>query len=158
MKKKYDLALAMGYACSCAQALRAAGLEFASFPFDWAGPVGPKSLPGFVETICNDFENWFEKEDLMLTQQDDLKNWETSEVDVYLNRRTGYIFLHDFAKGSDFDKVYDEVAEKYRRRIARLYELLRSAKRVLLVRIDSPIQGFVTTAESCVDARARLMA
>ena len=158
VKKKYDLALAMGYACSCAQALRAAGLEFASFPFDWAAPLGPNTLAGLVETICNDFTNWFEKEDLVLSPQDELANWETSEADAYHNRRTGYFFPHDFAKGADFGKAYDRVAEKYRRRIARLYELLKSAKRVLLVRIDSPVQGFVTTAESCVDARARLMA
>ena len=158
MKRKYDLALAMGYACSCAQALRAAGLEFASFPFDWAAPLGPNTLVGLVETICNDFANWFEKEDLILSPQDELANWETSEADAYHNRRTGYFFPHDFARGSDFDKVYGKVAEKYRRRIARLYELLKSAKCVLLVRIDSPVQGFVTTAESCVDARARLMA
>ena len=158
MKRKYDLAFAMGRACSCSQALRAAGLQFASFPFDWAEPLGPNSLAELVETICSDFANWFEKEDLILSSQDELANWETSEADAYHNRRTGYFFPHDFARGSDFDKVYDKVAEKYRRRIARLYELLKSAKRVLLVRIDSPVQGFVTTAESCVDARARLMA
>ena len=158
MKRKYDLAFAMGRACSCSQALRAAGLQFASFPFDWAEPLGPNSLAELVETICNDFANWFEKEDLVAPSQDEQETWDSSGADVYHNRRTGFLFPHDFVRGSDFDKAYDEVAERYRRRIARLYGLVRSAKRVLLVRMDTPALGLVTSADACVDARARLMA
>ena len=158
MKRKYDLAFAMGRACSCSQALRAAGLQFASFPFDWAEPLGPDSLEVLVETLCSDFANWFEKEDLVCPSKDEQANWDTSEADAYHNRRTGFLFPHDFARGSEFDKAYDRVAEKYRRRIARLYELIRSAKRVLLVRMDTPALKLVTSADVCAEARARLMA
>lgn len=158
MKRKYDLAFAMGRACSCSQALRAAGLQFASFPFDWAEPLGPDSLEVLVETIYSDFANWFEKEDLVCPSKDEQATWDSSEADAYHNQRTGFLFPHDFARGSELDRDYDEVAKKYRRRIARLYELIKSAKRVLLVRMDTPALKFVTSANVCVDARARLMA
>ena len=159
MKKMYDLAFAMGRACSCSQALRAAGLQFVSFPLDWAGPPPvPNGLAELVEMICNDFANWFEKDDLVAPSQGEQTTWDSSGADVYHNRRTGFLFPHDFVRGADFDKAYDEAAERYRRRIARLYGLLRSAKRVLLVRIDTPVLELVTSADACVDARARLMA
>jgi len=157
MKTRYDLAVPMGYACSCSQAVRAAGLQFASFPFDWAAPYGKNTLQKLVETLCDDFSAWFEKEDFDGMSQDDVGVWDTSEADAYINRRTGYFFPHDFPKGSDFDKAYEKVALKYRRRIARLYDLLQSAKRVLLVRMDSPAMSLVTTSEECKEARARLM-
>lgn len=158
MRQKYDLVLGMGYACSCAQAVRAAGLQFASFPFDWAASINSPKMSYHIDTICNDFANWFEKKDLVLLSQRDVAMWETSEADVYRNVRTDYFFPHDFAKGADFDKAYEEVASKYRRRIARLYELLRSSKRVLLVRLDSPGTKLETTADDCREAQVRLRA
>lgn len=158
MKTKYDLVLGMGYACSCAQAVRAAGLQFASFPFDWAASLSSPSMSYHIDTICNDFANWFEKKDLVLLSQGDVAKWETSDADVYHNTRTDYFFPHAFAKGSDFDKAYEEVARTYRRRIDRLYALLRSAKRVLLVRMDSPALQYATTADECREAQSRLMA
>ena len=35
--KEYDLAFSLGSSCGVSQALRAAGLQFASYPLDWLG-------------------------------------------------------------------------------------------------------------------------
>ena len=37
LKNKYDFAFSLGGTCTAAESLRRASMQFASFPFDWAG-------------------------------------------------------------------------------------------------------------------------
>ena len=80
--KSYDLAFGCGFSCGVTSALREAGLQFASFPFDWT------ATPSFIKaakTIAEGFDHWLEKEDLELV---DVKHSGINKR-IYANRRTG---------------------------------------------------------------------
>lgn len=152
MKTTYDLVFGVGNACSCSQAIRAAGLQFASFPFDWNVCLLEDDLPVRAELLCSDFAHWLDKDDLKFISQ----NAERAEVDIYENLRTRFLFLHDFEWGVPLDASYGPVKEKYRRRIQRLMTMIRAARRVLVVRLDRPDQATPTPVEACVRLRQRL--
>lgn len=138
--KEYDFAFSCGYSCAVTEALRAADLQFASFPFDWT------ASPGFrrcAKMIADDFEGWMEKDDLELV---DIRRRGINKH-VYLNRRTKFGFVHDFSSFKTFDESFSKVAQKYARRIERLDAQLRQAKRVLAVCAEWPILPRITDAE-----------
>ena len=153
--KKYDLAFGLGPACSCSQALRRAGLQHLSFPFDWIGPT--YGQPGWdddvrrrTDLICSEFENWLRPEDFTFHGP------HTNGMDNYFNDRLGLIFLHDFPSGRNFDDVFPGIAEKYARRCARLLDLIRQSRNVLIVRIDRPDLDYRTSLDDCRYARRML--
>lgn len=152
MRSHYDFIFSIGSACSCTEALRAAGLQFASFPFDWitvrdrSGDVRHKA-----DAICCEFRDWFEREDFSYAGT---KPWHLR--DFYRNGKTGIVFNHDFPKGVPFSDSYPIARAKYDRRIRRLYRCIESSESVLLVRIDRPDQEFPATVEDCTYARTRL--
>ena len=153
--KKYDLAFGLGPACSCSQALRRAGLQHLSFPFDWIGPT--YGQPGWdddvrrrTDLICSEFENWLRPEDFTFHGP------HTNGMDNYFNDRLGLIFLHDFPSDRNFDDVFPGIAEKYARRCARLLDLIRQSRNVLIVRIDRPDLDYRTSLDDCRYARRML--
>ena len=131
MKRHYGFIFGIGRACSCSQCLRAAGLQLASFPWDWIGDPGAK---GRVEVICNDFKDWFNLEDL------ERREPHTIYVKEYVyNRRNGLLFLHDFKDGMPIEEQFPAIEAKYARRIARLGKCIRESDGpVLAVCIDAP--------------------
>lgn len=152
-KKKYDLAFGMGMACSCSESLRRAGLQYLSFPGDWTAPVWAddthpeivRELPVRGRTIANPPTDFFAEEDFF-----DLNVVSNTGRAVYANRRTRYLFNHDFRVNSDLKTELPKVAEKYRRRYDRLISLIRASKRVLVLRVDRPNAAEPTPTE---DAR-----
>ena len=128
MKKKYDMIFSMGAACSCSQALREAGLQFASFPFDWV--VGP-GICFRAQMIADDFPGWLEPETFIRVET---PKFSTS---VWYRDKFGFSLIHDFHVGVPFDEELPLVRAKYRRRIDRLSRLLDSANRALVVYIES---------------------
>ena len=131
-KERFDYICSLGASCLCAVSLRDAGLRLSSGPFDWL--LGP-SLKSRVDLVANDFAGWFEPGDFEF-----LGNPETFFNDRYMNRRTGYKFVHDFEIGKPFEEAFPAVREKYERRIARFYERIRSSRRVLFVWMESPVE------------------
>ena len=148
---QYDFILGLGRACSCSQTLRAAGLQLLSLPFDWIGWAYERDLPYRAELLCDDFTDWIRKEDLAFIRSE-------GPLDRYLDRRTQTMIYHDFPKGVPFDEQYPRVIAKYERRIKRMYRLIESSKRVLLVRIDRPCSAPGTPLEDCRDAWHRISA
>ena len=151
----YDLIFGVGPACSCAQTLRHARLQFLSFPFDWIGPTFGQ--PGWdddlrrrTDLICSEFENWLRPEDFSFHGP------HTNGKDKYFNDRLGLIFLHDVPQGSPFQGYFPTLVEKYRRRCSRLLELIRRSKAVLLVRVERPDLDYRTPIDDCRYARERL--
>ena len=132
MKRKYDLAFSMGFGCGCSKALRAARLQYASYPMDWVGITG---LPESVDALVADFGGWFEKGDLRLY---DIHRERDAIHRVYVNRRNGFVFGHDFTDGARFDAEYAEAVSRYARRQERLFDSIRAAKRVLAVFVERP--------------------
>lgn len=134
MKSRYDLIVSLGAACSCTQALRRAGLQFASMPLDWV-------LCGFdrrVDLVCNGFRDFLNLEDLRSVS---LPGWEArAALDARVeNVRTGMLFLHDFRANIPLAAQLPDVAAKYERRISRFYRMVRTSKRVLFVWLMTPL-------------------
>ena len=147
MTGKYDLILPLGEACSCSQSLRTAGLQFASFPWDW---IATHDIRKLVEMDCSCGKDFMRKEDMVK-----LEPKGDHPMDFYHNVRLDIYHNHDFPRGVPLDTSFPAVAEKYARRFRRQDNLLRAAQRpVLLLRIDSPIM-IPTTLDECRYARRR---
>ena len=149
-KRRYDLIVGLGPACSCTMTLRRAGLQHLSFPFDWIGPR-PNTDEYLhdvrlrAEHIASEFGGrWLRAEDF--THFDPP---EKHPRDCYFNEGLQLLFIHDFEKGDDFAATFPKIQAKYRRRIDRLLELIRGSKRVLLLRVDRPDLDIATPIEDC---------
>ena len=133
--KYYDVVISLGQYCITSTALRRCKLQRQSMPFDWSAGIieekcGKGGLAGKVDLICNDFENFFNKEDF--------ENWgNNQENDTYnlwiVNTRTGLQYKHDFPASVDFNERFSFVKEQYLRRANRLKIYLKKSKRVLFV-------------------------
>ena len=135
--KTYDMVFSSGFTCGITQALRAANLQFASFPFDW---TATPSLQKAARMIATDFAHWMDREDLELV---DVRHSGINKR-VYRNKRTGFAFVHDFSLFMEPDVAYATESAKYARRIERLGKSLSSARRVLAVNAEWPILGPLT--------------
>lgn len=144
---EYDLAFSMGFGCGCSRSLRMAGLQRASFPFDWVGSPG---VAASATALASGFKGWFDdREALSLI---DVRRGFGVINRAYVDKRTGFIFAHDFHHDYDVGEAFDAVAEKYARRILRLKESIRSSRRVLAVYVEHPIRSRVAD-ETIVHAR-----
>lgn len=149
-KVRYDLIFGLGFACSCSESLRAAKLQLLSFPYDWItltvcdGLDYSHELPNRIHEITEDFQDWLSPEEFVFYRCD-----EENRKDVYINRRLKYIFNHDFPAGIPFSESFPMVQMKYRRRINRLLGLIRSARRILIVRVDRPDLPIATDIADC---------
>lgn len=130
--RTYDLAFSLGFSCACTQSLREAGLQFASYPFDW---VGTPCLQASVHMLETDFSGWMDKDDLELY---DIRRAPLFSK-VYRNARTGFGFPHDFPYSRAFEEAYPSVRERYDRRIRRLTDMIASSRKVLAVYVESVI-------------------
>ncbi len=151
MKKEYDFIFGLGNACSCTQTIRKAGLQFLSLPFDWIIMEDSDDLLRRVDIIKNKFRGWFEQKDLIK-----IRSYPEGNKDIYRNAATGTIFNHEFKMNEDLATRFPAVRQKYDRRIARFLELLDSAKRILIVRMDRPDQVPLTSEADCRNALTRL--
>lgn len=144
--ENYDLAFSMGFGCGCSRALRAAGLQRASFPMDWIGSPG---VVASAEMVASGFANWLDRDSLELV---DVRRGPGTINRAYVNRRTGFIFGHDFHHDADVDTAFDAVAAKYARRIKRLNGAIGASRRVLAAFVEHPVRRRVADGEV---ARAR---
>ncbi|MBQ8635879.1 hypothetical protein IJ425_06985 [bacterium] len=131
--KKFDLIFSLGAACPCSETLRRNYLQVCSFPLDW---VAGSTFSNQIDFLLNNFERYFEKEDLEFVS-DDNGSFD-SRCNVYKNNFNQLIFNHDLIHDIDFNKAYTIAKEKYDRRIARLYEKINEAKDILIVYIQAP--------------------
>ncbi len=127
----FDLVVSLGAACSCTDTLRMSGLQRFSYPFDW---LFGSDFEGRVNLVCNDFNHFIEKDDLIVegTRQSPMP------CTIYRNTKNGLVFNHDFPLNSSLDDAYVSVSEQYRRRIFRLLSQIEQSERVLFVYIETP--------------------
>ena len=124
-KRKFDLVVSIGHRCFTSLMLRQNNLQVASFPFDWLLNTEYKQS---MEFLCNNFENFLEKEDLELTE-----NAGNEFHNTYKNKRHNFSLVHDFPVNVDFDAQFEVVKEKYTKRAMRLIEKIKASNAVLLV-------------------------
>lgn len=129
-KNIYDIIYSIGYNCACASNLNRFHLRKTSGPFDW---LYKASFEQRYEILINDFANFLNKDDLEKMEKNSDAIKEDEYCDYYRNKANNLIFLHDFPVGKSLDVSFDEVKQKYNRRIKRFIENVSSKKQVLLV-------------------------
>lgn len=127
-KQKYDFIFSLGAACACTETLRAAGLQLASYPFDWL--FGSDFL-GRMDILYHDFNHFMDQADLEFVFSE-----RSILCDAYHNKFNDLTFNHDFKTGLSLEKTYPTVKEKYDRRINRLLKNIKKSNRVLIVFIE----------------------
>lgn len=132
--KEYDFIFSLGFSCGTSQALRAAGLQFASYPLDWTGSPG---ILASAQLIAGDFAGWFEAEDLEIV---DVRHGAGFCTRCYRNRRTGFGYSHEFSDFVPFEESYPMVRDTYDRRVERFRAQAGKSRRMLAVYMELPIR------------------
>ena len=132
-KYKYDLIFSIGAACSCTEALRENALQYESYPFDWL--FGSSCLDR-MDILISRFERWINYEDLI--KLDYTNGDKKNPCDVYKNTYNSIVFNHDFPENIPLSESYNQVKQKYDRRINRLINNIKQSNRILLVYIETP--------------------
>lgn len=141
-KTEYDLIFSIGEACSCTSALRAAYLQIASYPFDW---LFGSDFIGRCKILSSEFARFIEKDDLEY-----VFSARSISCDAYHNVYNGLTFNHDFLMNKKLDETYSDVKAKYARRIQRLLDNIKNAKRILIVYIETPETGHIEVNDSTI--------
>ncbi len=128
-KEKFDIVYSLGQDCACAQYLIKFGLRICAGPFDW---LTGSDFETRMNLILNDFDEFFEKEDIKLLalSKDKTMNYRT---DDYHNSRIGFDYYHDFRAGIPFDEEFLNVKKKYARRTSRFINNIKTKNKILLV-------------------------
>ncbi len=154
--KTYDFIFGIGRACACSQALRKAGLQMLSLPWDWVvvHPLGGRrELPVRLDVMESGFEDWLREEDLEF-----VSSITATGKDLYRNRRYGIAHPHDFPLGVPLHESYPAAKAKYDRRVARFQRLMAESRTcVLAVCVDTPVAPKAEIDE-CREAQRRLQA
>jgi len=130
MRQKYDLIFPIGASCGCSQALRHAGLQHISLPFDW---TAGRDLSTRADRIREEFAGWFERDTFELVTVPKFGH------DTYWRDKWGFVPLHDLNTSQPLESQLPAVRAKYERRIRRLFRLIAGSRRVLAVHLDDPL-------------------
>ena len=125
----YDLVFSLGYDCNCSLALRRAGLQFYSYPFDWTTRA---PLTARVDALANGFARWLRPEDLQDLGAATFDRF-SNQHHVVVDAATGLEFRHEFPLELSLAEGLPDVAAKYARRTERLLRAIRDSSRVLAV-------------------------
>lgn len=123
-RKPYRI-ISLGKSCSSALHLREFKLSHEAFPFDWL--VTP--FDSLFNLLVYDFKDFFSKNNL------EQRGTKPSSIPIY-ETKYGTLHLHDFMIGRSIDEQYDQIKEKYKRRIDRLRIVLNSDQFVYFIRTD----------------------
>lgn len=123
--KKFDLVISLGEDCACSGWLRRFSLQKYSYPFDWLSNADFETR---INLIINDFQDFLNYDDIKFM------NIENPTIhDSYKDIKYNFHYYHDFEKNIPLSISYDEVKEKYDRRIKRLYDKIEASNSMLFV-------------------------
>lgn len=126
----YDLIFSIGEACSCTEGLRKLKLQETSYPFDW---LWGATFLDRIKILTSGFKNFINLEDLTFSYCEN-----SISCDAYANNFNNLIFNHDFPKDVPISSSYNQIKEKYERRINRLLNKINYSQKVLLVYVEIP--------------------
>jgi hypothetical protein len=147
-KDSYDYILPIGKNCMVELILRLFNLYGEASPFGamhnfenkfyekYKNISGIYGFKGKMELLINNFENYFEKNDLEIIRENDFNPPEYPYM-VVGNKRTGLSFYHTFpARGGDIDNYYETAKITLDERIKSLLFKLKHSKKILILFID----------------------
>lgn len=129
----YDLIYSIGTDCACSMYMLRHNLRTVAGPFDWLTHADFKTR---IELILSDFDNFLECEDLKFLPKDP-KIFNDTACDYYENIRNGFYYFHDFPANIPLKKSFQEVKNKYQRRIQRFLNNLKQPDKILLLWISN---------------------
>lgn len=129
MIKNFDMIYSVGADCACSIYMKKAALRSTSGPFDW---ITGASLEKRIDLICNNFDGFLNINNLtkMVIPSNGIRD---NENDSYICSETNFKFFHDFKRDIDLNFSFNEVKEKYCRRINRFYKNIKKYKNVLFI-------------------------
>jgi len=131
LNQKFDEVISLGEDCACATYLKKNHLRFQSYPFDW---LTNASLKNRLELIINNFADFMNIADLKLIDKASLGHPTTdNNFDYYHNIKNDCYFFHDFKANILLEKTFNEVKNKFDKRINIFLNKLRQNKKILLV-------------------------
>ncbi len=130
--KYYDIIIPLGQYCITPTALDRLKMRNKSMIFDWSGCAleeqgGKGGLEVKVDLICNNFENFFNLEDLYSNGCNELLDTWNLWI---INKRTGLQYRHDFPANKPIEESYPTVKEKLMKRVKRLYDEINFSDRI----------------------------
>ena len=128
------IAISLGYRCQVAQQLGFNGLRTAAYPFDWL--ITP--FNSLYKLIDFEFVDFFDKKNLQLRThfyyEDDGGHLRDPRYLHVWEKKYNVLFRHHFQFNENYLDAYDIIREKYKRRIQRFYDTLRSGKYIYFFR------------------------
>lgn len=134
MEGAYDLVASLGANCAAAHNINLRGLRKVALPFDWTYVVDERPYLWLSEHLADDFSGLCLKGNLERILPDH-PEWADAHAGFlkYIDRGSGFRFVNHFRRPIEEKGEYERVHGMLRRRIRRLVENLRTAKRVLFV-------------------------
>ena len=127
---KFDIVIPLGADCSCTTYLKNFKLRHFSYPFDWLFKI---TFENRITLIENHFQDFLVKENLRFFDKNPNAILTDNENDYYEDTKYGTQFLHDFIHDLEFNQSFQNVQEKYNRRIERFYTNIEQATNALFV-------------------------
>ena len=121
----YDFIASLGEMCACAKLLSKLFIRQEAGPFDWICGI---SFTRRIQLILKDFPDFLNEKHLQKSEGTN----PDENYDVYVHQLYGTRFLHDFPRGKNLLQSLPTVQDRYKRRIARFQNHLRTGK-VLLI-------------------------
>lgn len=119
------ICISVGNSCISASIIRDLNLNNETYPLNWI--ITPSE--SLLNLFRNDFNNFFEKENLSIGGPG-----APNFIGVFDNLYNIHS-RHDFKESIDFFSQYNDIRDKYLRRIKRLYKLMNSAdKKIYFLR------------------------
>lgn len=128
----------LGNNCVIALILNLLNLRIESLPFDWIIVDTFKNLINIFEDNFNNFINL----DLLkiktkgvMANPEIFKNTsvKTEPTNNYINKKFNIEFMHDFPSNKDINEVYSDIYNKYKRRIERMFNILRGDELITFI-------------------------
>lgn len=148
--REYDFCMSLGGSCSAAMQMKQRGLRLASMPLDWVhGRSSARYVKSVVDFLWNGFSGWCDFDRLvpMPADMDIPKATDPLEVRAW-DEAHDIGFYHDFRYnifGEGGREYHRGILERYRRRIDRMYDVIRGSRSVFAVVVNA--QGALPATE-----------
>lgn len=125
----------LGSTCSVAYQMQQLGLRTCAYPFDWLRVESLKDITNVLRNNFTDFvtscEKTSESDKFPISKTDDFPRIDQERnVSIIMKNKYNMKFYHDFDNNTDLNQIN----EKYKRRIERFMDIIRSSCKICFVR------------------------